>query len=233
MLVGRGRPRHRREQRRGVRPEARCTKPRRKISTPSWTSTCAPPSRWRGRCCPPMRAAGRGTFIHVGQRRRPLGVPGERRLCRVASSGLRGLHEVLVAEYRGTGVRLSLLSPGPTDTAVWDPVDPDHRAAPARSRQHAPAGRCGRRGALPRHPSGARSRRLAPARPGLSVDRSTMRLSRSPRHPPALCLCRPPRSPSQLPMLPDSSGWGVQVLTDVMAPDGSRWVGTYAEGSSC
>ena len=32
------------------------------------------------------------------------------------------------------------------------------------------------------------------------------------------------------PMLPDSSGWGVQVLTDVTAPDGSRWVGTYAEG---
>lgn len=31
-------------------------------------------------------------------------------------------------------------------------------------------------------------------------------------------------------MLPDSSGWGVQVLTDVMAPDGARWVGTYAEG---
>lgn len=34
----------------------------------------------------------------------------------------------------------------------------------------------------------------------------------------------------QAPPLPDSSGWGVQVLTDVRAPDGARWVGTYAEG---
>lgn len=42
--------------------------------------------------------------------------------------GLRGLHEVLVEEYRGSGVRCSLVSPGSTDTAVWDPVDPDHRA---------------------------------------------------------------------------------------------------------
>ena len=41
--------------------------------------------------------------------------------------GLRGLHETLLEEYRGTGVRLTLVSPGPTDTAVWDPVDPDHR----------------------------------------------------------------------------------------------------------
>jgi NAD(P)-dependent dehydrogenase (short-subunit alcohol dehydrogenase family) len=41
--------------------------------------------------------------------------------------GLRGLHETLLAEYRGTGVRLTLVSPGPTDTAVWDAVDPDSR----------------------------------------------------------------------------------------------------------
>jgi NADP-dependent 3-hydroxy acid dehydrogenase YdfG len=41
--------------------------------------------------------------------------------------GLRGLHETLLAEYRGTGVRLTLVSPGPTDTGIWDPYDPDHR----------------------------------------------------------------------------------------------------------
>ena len=40
---------------------------------------------------------------------------------------MRGLHETLLAEYRGTGVRLTLVSPGATDTAVWDPVDPDRR----------------------------------------------------------------------------------------------------------
>jgi len=41
--------------------------------------------------------------------------------------GLRGLHETLVQEYRGSGVRLTLVSPGPTDTSVWDPFDPDRR----------------------------------------------------------------------------------------------------------
>jgi NAD(P)-dependent dehydrogenase (short-subunit alcohol dehydrogenase family) len=41
--------------------------------------------------------------------------------------GLRGLHETLIEEYRGTGVRCALVSPGPTDTKVWDPIDPDSR----------------------------------------------------------------------------------------------------------
>jgi NADP-dependent 3-hydroxy acid dehydrogenase YdfG len=34
---------------------------------------------------------------------------------------------VLREEYRSTQVRCTLLSPGPTDTAVWDSVDPDNR----------------------------------------------------------------------------------------------------------
>jgi NAD(P)-dependent dehydrogenase (short-subunit alcohol dehydrogenase family) len=41
--------------------------------------------------------------------------------------GLRGLHETLKAEYAGTGLRLTLISPGPTDTTLWDPVDPDRQ----------------------------------------------------------------------------------------------------------
>ncbi len=41
--------------------------------------------------------------------------------------GARALHEVLRAELRGTGVRASLVSPGPTDTPLWDPHDPDGR----------------------------------------------------------------------------------------------------------
>jgi NAD(P)-dependent dehydrogenase (short-subunit alcohol dehydrogenase family) len=44
-----------------------------------------------------------------------------------AKFGLRGLHQVLREEYRATGVRCTLVSPGPTDTSVWDPVDPDNR----------------------------------------------------------------------------------------------------------
>jgi NADP-dependent 3-hydroxy acid dehydrogenase YdfG len=39
--------------------------------------------------------------------------------------GLRGMHEVLVEEVRGTGVRASLLEPAATDTSLWDHLDPD------------------------------------------------------------------------------------------------------------
>lgn len=41
--------------------------------------------------------------------------------------GLRALHEVLREELRGTGVRVSLVSPGPVNTELWDPVDPDNQ----------------------------------------------------------------------------------------------------------
>ncbi len=42
--------------------------------------------------------------------------------------GLRGLHEVLRRELAGTDVRTTLVSPGPTNTELWDEVqsgDPD------------------------------------------------------------------------------------------------------------
>lgn len=39
--------------------------------------------------------------------------------------GVRGMHEVIAAELAGTGVRTTLVSPGPVDTDLWDPVDPD------------------------------------------------------------------------------------------------------------
>lgn len=41
--------------------------------------------------------------------------------------GARGLHEVLRAELKGTGVRATLVSPAAVDTPLWDPVDPDSR----------------------------------------------------------------------------------------------------------
>jgi NADP-dependent 3-hydroxy acid dehydrogenase YdfG len=37
--------------------------------------------------------------------------------------GLRGMHAVLHAELRGTGVRASLIEPAATDTPLWDAVD--------------------------------------------------------------------------------------------------------------
>jgi NADP-dependent 3-hydroxy acid dehydrogenase YdfG len=42
--------------------------------------------------------------------------------------GLRGLHEALRVEFAGTGLRMTLISPGPTDTSLWDPVDPERSA---------------------------------------------------------------------------------------------------------
>ena len=41
--------------------------------------------------------------------------------------GARAIHEVMREELRGSGVRASLVSPGPVDTAIWDAIDPDHR----------------------------------------------------------------------------------------------------------
>ena len=39
--------------------------------------------------------------------------------------GLRGLHEVLLEEIKGTGVGAALVEPGAVDTPMWDPLDPD------------------------------------------------------------------------------------------------------------
>jgi len=41
--------------------------------------------------------------------------------------GLRAMHEVLRDELRGSGVRATLVSPGPVNTSLWDAVDPDSR----------------------------------------------------------------------------------------------------------
>ncbi|MBM4184375.1 MAG: SDR family oxidoreductase [Gemmatimonadetes bacterium] len=41
--------------------------------------------------------------------------------------GLRGYHEVLLEELRGTGVRATLIEPSATDTPLWDALDPDAR----------------------------------------------------------------------------------------------------------
>ena len=73
-------------------------------------------------CAPP----GAARFITVGSVADHVGFP-ENAAYAASKYGLRGLHETLLAEYRGTGVRLTLVSPGPTDTDVWEPFDPDHR----------------------------------------------------------------------------------------------------------
>lgn len=76
---------------------------------------------------PAMRQAGRGHLVTIGSVADHAAFP-ENAAYAASKFGLRGLHETLVAEYRGTGIRLTLISPGPTDTSIWDPFDPDRRA---------------------------------------------------------------------------------------------------------
>ena len=73
-----------------------------------------------------MRARGSGLFITIGSIADHVAFP-ENTIYSATKYGLRGLHETLAVEYRGTGVRCTLVSPGPTDTTLWDAVDPDHR----------------------------------------------------------------------------------------------------------
>lgn len=75
---------------------------------------------------PAMRSRGNGRHVLVGSVADHLGFP-ENAAYAASKFAARGLHEVLVEEYRGSGVHCSLVSPGPTDTTVWDPFDPDAR----------------------------------------------------------------------------------------------------------
>jgi NAD(P)-dependent dehydrogenase (short-subunit alcohol dehydrogenase family) len=88
---------------------------------------------------PVLRGAGSGCFISVGSVADHVGLP-ENAAYAASKYGLRGLHETLLAEYRGSGVRLTLVSPGATDTGLWDDLDPDHREGfPPRARMLRPA----------------------------------------------------------------------------------------------
>jgi NAD(P)-dependent dehydrogenase (short-subunit alcohol dehydrogenase family) len=75
---------------------------------------------------PEMRRRGSGRHVLVGSVSDAHGFP-ENAAYSASKFGARGLHEVLVEEYRGSGVLCTLVSPGPTDTTVWDPFDPDSR----------------------------------------------------------------------------------------------------------
>lgn len=73
---------------------------------------------------PAMVGRGRGLIVTIGSVADHRAFPGNAAYG-AAKSGLRGMHAVLAEELRGTGVRATLLSPGPVDTAIWDAVDPD------------------------------------------------------------------------------------------------------------
>lgn len=71
---------------------------------------------------PGMQAAGRGQHIAIGSIADHTAFPGNAAYAS-AKHGLRGLHQVLRAECRGTSVRCTLVSPGPVDTDIWRGID--------------------------------------------------------------------------------------------------------------
>jgi NADP-dependent 3-hydroxy acid dehydrogenase YdfG len=73
-----------------------------------------------------MRARGSGHLVTVGSVADRMTFP-ENGAYAASKYGLRALHEVLRAELRGSGVRASLVSPGPVDTPLWDAIGPDER----------------------------------------------------------------------------------------------------------
>jgi NAD(P)-dependent dehydrogenase (short-subunit alcohol dehydrogenase family) len=75
---------------------------------------------------PPMVARGQGLVVLIGSVADHLPLPGNAAYV-AAKHGLRGLHGALAKELKGSGVRTALISPGPVDTTIWDPVDPDTR----------------------------------------------------------------------------------------------------------
>lgn len=74
---------------------------------------------------PAMRKAGRGHIVTIGSIADRHIFPGNAAYS-ASKYGLRALHEVLHEELRGTGVRTTLVAPGPVDTQLWDPIDPDN-----------------------------------------------------------------------------------------------------------
>ena len=75
---------------------------------------------------PAMRARGTGHVVTIGSIADRATFPGNAAYA-ASKYGLRALHEVVRAECRGTGVRCTLVSPGPVDTSLWDALDPDRR----------------------------------------------------------------------------------------------------------
>src|SRR5207249_2769654 len=140
--------------------------------------------------------------------------------------GLRGMHEVLRAELARTGVRTTIVSPGPVDTPIWDPIDPDARPGFTKRSAMLQAGDVAEAVlfAVTRAPRvDVTEIRLLPTvytlrGEMLHVARSTL--------PVLLVVTRSLGAQQTLPPLPDTSGFGVHVLALARGPDNALGVGT-------
>lgn len=70
-----------------------------------------------------MKARRAGHVVTIGSLADHRALPGNAAYA-ASKFGLRGLHEVLREELRGTGVRTTLVSPERVDTGIWDAADP-------------------------------------------------------------------------------------------------------------
>jgi len=75
---------------------------------------------------PKMVARGSGHLVTIGSISDYIGFSGSTAYA-ASKFGLRGMHEVIRQETAKSGVRTTLVSPGPVDTDIWDPVDPDSK----------------------------------------------------------------------------------------------------------
>lgn len=73
---------------------------------------------------PGMVVRGSGHVVTLGSISDHIAFPGSSAYA-ASKFGVRGLHEVIRAETAKSGVRTTLISPGPVDTDIWDAVDPD------------------------------------------------------------------------------------------------------------
>jgi NADP-dependent 3-hydroxy acid dehydrogenase YdfG len=87
---------------------------------------------------PAMRAAGRGHIVTIGSIADRVTFP-ENGAYAASKFGARAMHQVMREELRGSGVRATLVSPGPVDTPLWDPIGPDDRAGFTPRAQMLPA----------------------------------------------------------------------------------------------
>jgi NADP-dependent 3-hydroxy acid dehydrogenase YdfG len=76
---------------------------------------------------PDMLVRGSGHIVNVGSVAGRKAFPGNAAYS-ASKFGLRGLHEVLVEELRGTGLRVTWIEPSAVDTPLWDRFDPDARS---------------------------------------------------------------------------------------------------------
>ena len=75
---------------------------------------------------PHLVQRGAGHLVTIGSVSDHVAYPGSTAYA-ASKYGLRGMHEVLQADLACTGVRVTLISPGPVNTEMWDPVDPDSK----------------------------------------------------------------------------------------------------------